>query len=65
MTGEYIGLHEWSLLEEKVHNIDIEIESVEHAIADAMAQTEQEDLIQSVIKLKQRRKKLLDKKYQG
>ena len=63
MQDEHSDPHEWSFLAERIHNIDIEIESAEHAITHAMAQTEQEDLIKSVIKLQQRRKKLLDKKY--
>ena len=55
--------HEWSFLEEKIHKIDIEIESAEHAISHAMAKIEQEDLIQSIVELKQKRKKLLDKSH--
>ena len=55
--------HEWSFLEEIIHKIDIEIESAEHAITHSMGRLEQEDLIQFVIKLKQRRKNLLNKNY--
>lgn len=63
MKNEHSDSHEWYVLEERVHKIDIEIESAEHAITHAMAKTEQEDLIKSVIKLQQKRKKLLDKKH--
>jgi len=63
MKDKSSGSAEWSFLEETIHKIDIEIESAEHAITHAMAQMEQEDLIKSVIKLKQKRKNLLNKNY--
>ena len=63
MKDEYSGSHEWSFLEERIHKIDIEIESAEHAITHAMSKIEQEDLIDYVIKLKRRRKKILNKDY--
>ena len=61
MKNEHSDSHEWSVLEERVNEIDIEIESAEHAIANAMTQLEEEDLIKYVIKLKQKRKKLFEK----
>ena len=63
MKDKSSGSAEWSFLEETIHKIDIEIESAEHAITHSMGRSEQEDLIQSVIKLKQRRKNLLNKIY--
>lgn len=48
-------------IEKKIAKIDIEIEAVEHAIERALAVIEKEDLVQSVINLKQQRKKLVHK----
>jgi len=48
-------------IEKKIAKIDIEIEAAEHAIERALAVIEKEDLIQSVIDLKQQRKKLVHK----
>ena len=58
MRNEHLDSHEWSALEERVHKLDIEIESAERAILNVMTQVEEEDLIKYVIKLKQKRKKL-------
>ena len=61
MKNEHFDSHEWSFLEERINKIDIEIESAEHAITHAMGKIEQEDLIEYVVELKRRRKKILNK----
>ena len=48
-------------IEERIQQIDIEIEAVERAIEKAMAIFEKEDLIKSVTRLQQQRKKLIQK----
>ena len=48
-------------IEKKITKIDIEIEAVERAIERAMAVIEKDELVQSVINLKQERKKLVNK----
>jgi len=48
-------------IEKQIQQIDIEIEAVEHAIQKAMAIFEEEDLIKSVARLQQQRKKLIQR----